>query len=151
MASRYDATAQCRVGRMDETQFYAEADEQTGDFFRSLVRSWRSSGGTLQWGAGGVGLRGVVDGKVVGLCFLAPAYAGKKDRIELSCSSLTRSLGATAVEQLLAALKKAAGTQYRGTSMISIVDPGRLAPASREHLAATICGILRPYRGPAVG
>lgn len=84
MASPYDSAKKCRVGTMDERQFYSEAANANGAYFKSLIDAWQKKGGSLKWGAGGVGLRSPIGSKEVGICFLAPAYAGKKDRIELS-------------------------------------------------------------------
>jgi hypothetical protein len=78
MTSHYDLKKKCRVGTMDENQFYAEANEKTARYFKSLIAGWKKKGGKCKWGAGGVGLRAEVAGKEVGICFLAPTYAGKK-------------------------------------------------------------------------
>lgn len=86
MTSHYDAKKNCRVGTMDEKQFYKESDKVNGAFFKKLIGAWDRKGGTLKWGAGGVGLRCEVGGCEVGVCFVAPVYAKKRDRIELSCT-----------------------------------------------------------------
>ena len=57
MTSRYDSKKKCRVGTMDQKQFYAESDGKSGAYFRDLLKAWETAGGTLRWGAGGVGLR----------------------------------------------------------------------------------------------
>ena len=53
MPSRYDASKNCRVGTMDERQFYSEADKENGSYFRTLLGAWTKAGGSLKWGAGG--------------------------------------------------------------------------------------------------
>jgi len=50
MPSHYDAKKNCRVGTMDESQFYLEADQENGTFFRTLLGAWKKSGGALKWG-----------------------------------------------------------------------------------------------------
>ena len=132
MASRYDTKKKCRVGTMDEEQFYAESEDKTGAYFRDLLQRWAKAGGMLRWGAGGVGLRAVVDGREIGICFLAPAFRGKKDRIELTCASLRKQLGAARCDDLVAALRKAAGDRVAGSSMISIIQPGDLSAAGKK-------------------
>ncbi len=134
MASRFDAKKQCRVGTMDEEQFYAESDHKTGTYFRDLLKAWEKVGGMLRWGAGGVGLRAVVDGREIGVCFLAPAFGKKKDRIELTCASLRNQLSEARCDELVAALRKAAGDQVAGTSMISIIRPGDLSVVGKKAL-----------------
>ena len=134
MASRYDAKKKCRVGTMDEAQFYAESDPNNGSYFRDLLRAWEKRAGTLRWGAGGVGLRAVVDEREISICFLAPAFGAKKDRIELTCASLRKQLGAARCDELVAALRKAAGDRVAGTSMISIIQPGELSAAGKKAL-----------------
>ena len=88
MPSFYDEKAKCRVGEMDEKQFYTECDEDSGQFFKSLIAAWVKAGGSLKWGAGGAGLRARISGKgkdtkSVGLCFLTPKFAAS--RTESSC------------------------------------------------------------------
>ncbi len=134
MASRYDAKKKCRVGTMDEEQFYAESDRHNRAYFRDLLQAWAKAGGTIRWGAGGVGLRAVVDGREIGICFLAPAFGAKKDRIELTCASLRKQLGAARSDELVTALRKAAGDRVAGTSMISIIQPGDLSAAGKKAL-----------------
>ena len=134
MTSRYDAKKKCRVGTMDEKQFYAESDGKSGAYFRDFLKAWEKAGGTLRWGAGGVGLRAEVDGREIGICFLAPAYGAKKDRIELTCGSLRKQLGDARCDELVAALRKAAGDHVAGTSMISIIQPGDLSTAGKKAL-----------------
>jgi hypothetical protein len=136
MASHYDPAKKCRVGTMDEQQFYAEASEATGAYFKSLISVWKRKGGDLQRGAGGLGLRIPIEGKQVAICFLAPAYAGKKDRIELSLTTLGKQIGTARCEALKAALQSAAGEHLKGASMISIVEPGELPAPGRKALTA---------------
>ncbi|MBI3408294.1 MAG: hypothetical protein HY040_08050 [Planctomycetes bacterium] len=137
MASFYDEKAKCRVGEMDADQFYAECDEDTGPFFKSLMTAWTKAGGSLKWGAGGVGLRVSLGGKAkdakeVGVCFLAPKYAGKQDRIELACTTLAKQIGQSAMKLLNDKLREAAGEQVKGATMISVVCPGQLPPKSQK-------------------
>lgn len=112
---------------MDETQFYTEASEVNGAYFKGLIAECTKKGGTLQWGAGGVGLRSPVGAKPVGICFLAPAFAGKKDRIELSLAILAKQIGAARCDHLTAALRKAAGDHLKWPAPSSL---GRLPFAS---------------------
>ena len=114
MPSHYDEKKKCRIGIMDEQQFYSESDQTNGAYFRDLLKAWAKAGGTLRWGAGGVGLRMALDGQEVGVCFLAPAYAGKKNRIELGCSALRKQLGVSCCDELVAALREAAGDRVAG-------------------------------------
>lgn len=93
MPSHYDDKKKCRVGTMDEDQFYHECDTDNADYFKSLIAAWTQAGGSLKWGAGGAGLRRTIDGKETGACFLAPQFAGKKDRIELGCTTLATQIG----------------------------------------------------------
>ncbi len=37
MPSHYDATKNCRVGTMDESQFYKEAEKENGACFRTML------------------------------------------------------------------------------------------------------------------
>ena len=99
-------------------------------------------GGTLKWGAGGVGLRSEIKGKEVGICFLAPAYAGKKDRIELSLTALAKQIGAPRCESLKAALQKASGDRLKGASMVSILEPGELSAAGQKSLTSALGKLL---------
>lgn len=142
MASHYDKAKKCRVGTMDEEQFYSECDAENGAFFRKLLAVWRRSGGTLKWGAGGVGLRGNIGGKEVGLCFVAPAFGGKKDRIELGCAALTKQIGESKCETLKKSLRKAAGDAVAGTSMISIIRPGSLPNRGQDAVTKVLSSLL---------
>lgn len=142
MPSQFDPKKKCRVGTMDEPQFYSEADEESGAYFRGLMRAWSKAGGTLRWGAGGVSLRGEVDGKEVSVCFLAPQFAGKKDRIELACTTLKKQIGPARSSELEGALRSAAGEQVLGTTMISIVLPGTLPPAKQKALTKALLDLL---------
>lgn len=138
MASHYDKSKNCRVGTMDEDQFYSESGKRSGTYFKALMAAWVKKGGMLKWGAGGVGLRGSAGGKEIGICFLAPAYATKKDRIELSLTQLGKQIGSDACDALKAALQKAAGDQMKGASMVSIVEPGTLAAAKQKAVTSAL-------------
>jgi hypothetical protein len=138
MTSRYDPAKKCRVGTMDEKQFYAESAKANGAYFKSLLEAWQKQGGSLKWGAGGVGLRLPVDGKEVGVCFLAPAFAGKKDRIEFSLTILAKQIGATRCAALKSALQKAAGERLTGSTMVCVLEPGSLTAANQKALTAAL-------------
>ena len=142
MSSHCDSKKKCRVGTMDEKQFYSECEKANAAFFRQLLQAWAKAGGSLKWGAGGVGLRGSVGGKQVGFCFVAPMYAGKKDRIELGCSTLTRQLGEKRCAALQKSVRDAAGDHVLGKSMISIVQPGELSAAGQKALTKVFCGLI---------
>ncbi len=142
MPSRYDASKNCRVGTMDERQFYSEADKENGACFRSMLASWKKSGGTLKWGAGGVGLRGEIKGKEVGICFLAPTFKAKADRIELSCAQLKKQLGESRCQKLVDSLRKVAGDRVKGQSMISIMNPGVLPTPKQNALLKVFAELL---------
>ena len=142
MASHYDEAKKCRVGTMDEPQFQAESDAENGRYFRDLIAAWQKAGGGLKWGAGGVSLRGPVDGKDVSVCFLAPKFAGKQDRIELACTTLTKQIGVTRASGLDDTLRAAAGDHVLGKSMISVVRPGALSPASQKALTQAFLDLL---------
>lgn len=142
MASSYDPTKKCRVGTMDQAQFNAETVEANATYFWSLIDAWEAKGGELRWGAGGVGLRAAIGGKKVGVCFLAPAYAGKQDRIELSLTILAKQVGQARCDRLKTDLCMAAGSSLTGTSMISIVAPGALSASSRRLLTSALVGLL---------
>lgn len=142
MPSRYDAIKNCRVGTMDEKQFYNEADAESGDYFRGLIAAWKKAGGTLKWGAGGVGLRGEVKGKEIGFCFLAPTFRGKADRIELGCAQLKKQLGSSRCDHLVESMRNAAGDHVKGQSMISITIPGELPPSKRKALTKVFTDLL---------
>ncbi len=142
MTSHYDSAKKCRVGTMDEDQFYSEAGKASGTYFRTLIGAWQKKGGTLKWGAGGVGLRSPIGGKEVGICFLAPAYGGKKDRIELSLTALAKQITTPRCEALKAALQKAAGDRLKGASMVSILEPGELSKASQKSLTSALGTLL---------
>jgi len=142
MASHYDTKQKCRVGTMDEAQFFAEAEKLSAAYFRGLLAAWTKAGGTLKWGAGGVSLRGEVGGKDVSIGFLAPQFAGKQDRIELGCTTLVKQLGAERANKLEAGLRAAAGEQLLGKTMISIVQPGTLPAAKQKALSAAFLALL---------
>lgn len=142
MPSHYDKKKNCRVGTMDEAQFYAEAGAEAGTYFKTLLAAWGKAGGALKWGAGGVGLRGELKGKEVGFCFVAPAFRTKTDRIELGCSQLKKQIGEARCNTLVGSLKAAAGDQCKGQSMISIMSPGSLPAAKRKALTKAITDLL---------
>ncbi len=142
MPSHYDSSKKCRIGTMDEDQFYSEVGKASGSYFKALIDTWEKNGGGLKWGAGGVGLRGSVAGKEVGICFLAPAYGSKKDRIELSLTALTKQIGAPQCESLKAAIVKAAGDRLKGATMVSILEPGELPLTGQKSLTAALCKLI---------
>jgi hypothetical protein len=142
MPSYYDENKKCRTGTMDEAQFHEECTTKSSAFFRKLLAEWGKAGGTLKWGAGGVGLRGTIEGKETGICFLTPQFAGKKDRIELGCAALTKQLGQDRVRQLEKALRAAAGEKVLGKSMISIIEPGELALSQQNALGKVFLNLL---------
>jgi hypothetical protein len=142
MPSYYDPKKKCRVGTMDEKQFHAECAKESGGYFRALIDAWTKAGGSLKWGAGGVGLRGPIDGKEVGVCFLAPQFAGKQDRIELACTALTKQIGPARFQKLESALRAAAGENVLGKTMISIVQPGSLPKAKQQALTKSLVDLL---------
>ena len=142
MPSHYDASKNCRVGVMDEKQFYKEADQENGAYFRALLGAWQKSGGTLKWGAGGVGLRGEMKGKEVGFCFIAPAFRGKVDRIELGCAQLKKQLGEAQCNRLVESLRRIASDHVKGQSMISITNPGTLPTSKQKRLTKAFTDLL---------
>lgn len=142
MASHFDPAKKCRVGTMDEDQFYSEAGKTNGAYFRALIGAWEKKDGKLKWGAGGVGLRAPIEGKEIGICFLAPAYGNKKDRIELSLTALAKQIGAPRCEALKSALEKAAGDSMKGATMVSILEPGELPPAGQKSLTSALGKML---------
>ncbi len=142
MTSHYDPKKNCRVGTMDEKQFYEESGDVNSAYFRKLIQAWDRAGGTLKWGAGGVGLRGEVGGQEVGVCFLAPAYAKKRDRIELSCAPLKKQIGATRCTELVGTIRTVAGEHVLGASMISIVEPGKLSTSQQHALTRALCALI---------
>lgn len=142
MPSYYDAEKKCRAGTMDEAQFRAESRPGTAAFFATLIDAWTTAGGLLRWGAGGVSLRGSIGGSEIAVGFLAPQFAGKKDRIELACVSLAKQLGADRIGKLEAALRAAGSDHVLGKTMISIVEPGSLPPASQRALIKAFLDLL---------
>ena len=142
MPSYYDPKKTCRVGMMDESQFYEECSKETGLYFRALIAAWSNAGGVLKWCAGGVGLRGKVDGKDVSVCFLAPQFAAKQDRIELACTTLTKQIGPARTAALENTLREAAGELVLGKTMISIVQPGTLPAASQKALSRAFLDLI---------
>lgn len=142
MPSRYDAAKNCRVGTMDEAQFYREADKDNGSYFRALLAAWAKAKGSMKWGAGGVGLRGEIKGKEVGFVFVAPAFRAKTDRLELACAQLKKQLGEKPCARFVESLRKVAGDQVKGTSMISIQSPGTLPAAKQKALTRVFTDLL---------
>jgi hypothetical protein len=76
------------------------------------------------------------------VCFLAPKFAGKKDRIELACAGLTKKIGKARCERLCVALRAAAGERVLGTSMLSVVDPGGLSAAGAKALVGAFTELV---------
>ena len=142
MASHYDVKKNCRVGTMDERQFYREADQKNGAYFQTLLEAWKKAGGTLKWGAGGAGLRGDLKGTNVGFCFVAPAFRGKADRVELGCAQLKKQLGESQCSHLVESLRHVAGDRVKGQSMISITSPGTLPAPKRKALTKVFIDLL---------
>lgn len=142
MPSHFDPDKKCRVGLMDESQFYSESAKANGEYFRHLMAAWSKAGGGFRWGAGGVGLRGPIGGKPVGVCFLAPAFGGKQDRIELACTTLAKQIGESRCQELQAGLRRAAGEKVAGNTMISIIQPGTLSPAEQMSLTQEFVELL---------
>ena len=142
VTSRYDPKKNCRVGTMDEKQFYNESGDVNAAYFRKLTQAWDRAGGTFKWGAGGVGLRGQIGGLEVGVCFLAPAYAKKRDRIELSCAPLKKQIGAAQCNEFIETIRAAAGEHVLGASMISVVEPGGLSTTRQHALTRAFCALI---------
>jgi hypothetical protein len=142
MPSYYDEKKKCRVGTMDEEQFYAECSAQNAAWFRSLMQRWTKAGGALKWGAGGVGLRGTIEGTEAAVCFLAPQFGGKQDRIELACKTLIKQIGEKGSKKLEDAIRSAAGEQALGKTMLSVVQPGTLPAGKRQALAQAFLDLL---------
>lgn len=142
MTSHYDPKKNCRVGTMDEKQFYKESDKINGAYFKKLIGAWEQKGGTLKWGAGGVGLRCEIKGREVGVCFVAPLYAKKCDRIELSCTPLKKQIGEGKCNKFVEAIRSAAGENVLGSSMISIVEPGKLSASKQNALTKALCTLI---------
>lgn len=142
MPSYYDPKKSCRVGTMDEAQFESESDKKNLTYLQGLMSAWSKAGGIFKWGAGGVSLRGNVGNKEVSVCFLAPKFAGKPDRIELACTTLTKQIGPDRAKELEKALRAAAGEQVLGKTMISIVEPGALSAAKQKALTQAFLDLL---------
>jgi hypothetical protein len=106
------------------------------------ARFTREAGGALKWGAGGVGLRGTIDGKEVAVCFLAPQCAGKEDRIELACTTLSKQIGPKRSKKLEDAIRSAAGDLALGKTMLSVVRPGTLPVGMQKFLAQAFLDLL---------
>lgn len=142
MPSTYDDKKKCRVGTMDQDQFYRECEPENAAYFRGLIAAWTKAGGTLRWGAGGVGMRGTIGDSEAGVCFLAPQFAGKKDRIELACASLVKQIGDRRVKILENAIREAARQHALGKTMISVVRPGALSPIQQRALTKALADML---------
>jgi hypothetical protein len=142
MPSHYDEKKKCRVGTMDEDQFYAECGAESAAWFRGLIHRWTEAGGALKWGAGGVSLRGTIDSKEAAVCFLAPQFAGKQDRIELACTTLTKQIGQKRSKILEDAIRSAADDLALGKTMISVVQPGTLPAGKQKALAQAFLELL---------
>ena len=119
---------------MGASQFYSDCHAGSTEYFRSLIEAWLKAGGAFKWGAGGVSLRGAVADKEVSVCFLAPQFAGKQDRIELACTTLTKQIGPARSDGLENSPRYAAGEQVFGRTMMSIVQPGTLPNAKQKAL-----------------
>ena len=143
MPSHYDPQKKCRVGTMDLSQFDNECDKGNKAYFHDLMAAWAKAGGALKWGAGGVSLRGEVGGKEVGVCFLAPQFAGKQGRIELACTTLTKQIGPARAKKMEDGLRSAAGDQLLGKTMLSIVEPGTLPVAKQKALTKAFLDLLK--------
>ncbi len=142
MPSYYDEKKKCRAGTMDENQFYSECEASNAGYFRTLITSWTKAGGSVKWGAGGVGLRGPIKGTETGICFLAPQFAGKKDRIELACAALGKQVGKETLSKLEQSLRDAAGEQALGNTMISVIQPGQLPANKQKALSKAFLDLL---------
>ncbi len=142
MAAYYDEKKKCRAGTMDDEQFQVESAAENGAYFRGLLEAWSKAGGSVKWGAGGVSLRGEIDGKDVSVCFLAPQFAGKQDRIELTCTTLVKQLGPERAGKLEDSLRVAAGDRVLGKTMISIVQPGSLSAGKQKALTKAFLDLL---------
>lgn len=143
MASHYDKSKNCRVGTMDLDQFYDESGSDSAAYFETLLAAWSKAGGTEKWGAGGVGLRCSLGSKDIGVCFLAPAFGTKKDRIELSLKGLAKQMGAPACTRLKQSLSDAAGDSFKGATMVSVVEPGALKAKARRAITTALVSIVR--------
>jgi hypothetical protein len=142
MPSYYVPEKKCRVGTMEESQFYSECLAGNAVYFRNLIEAWLKAGGDLKWGAGGVSLRGAVDDKDVSICFLAPQFSAKQDRIELACTTLRKQIGPARSDELENSLRSAAGEQVLGKTMISVVHPGTLANSNQKALTKAFLNLL---------
>lgn len=78
----------------------------------------------------------------VSICFLAPQFGGKQDRIELACTALAKQVGETSVKRLQTALRAAAGDQVRGTTMVGVIQPGTLGAAQQAVLTKALTSLL---------
>lgn len=77
-------------------------------------------------------------GKEVGFCFVAPAFRGKADRIELGCAQLKKQLGQAQCNRLVESRRRVAGDQMKGHSMVSIISPGTLPTAQQKTLTKAL-------------
>ena len=81
---------------------------------------------------------------------LRPGYfrdAGRQgiqrhDRIELACAQLKKQLGESVCNRLVESLRKVAGDQVKGQSMISITSPGTLPAAKQKALTKVFTDLL---------
>lgn len=76
------------------------------------------------------------------ICFLAPQFASKQDRIELACTTLSKQIGGARAAALQNALRVAAGELVPGETMISIVQPGTLSVANQKALSRAFLDLL---------
>ncbi len=141
MASHYDLKKMCRVGIMDEKQFYAERNEPSRSCFCDLLCAWTKAGGALKWGTGGVGLPSMLAHRGVAIGFVARVFGSKKDRIELACATLRKQLGQEKCDGLVEAVREAAGDRVGGTAMISILRPGDLPSRARISLTRALTAL----------
>ena len=69
-------------------------------------------------------------------------FGGKKDRIELACTMLTKQIGDARCDKLKKALRGAAGDSVAGATMLSIIQPGLLSTKGHDALTEVFTGLL---------
>ena len=77
-----------------------------------------------------------------GVCFVAPRFASKQDRIELACATLAKQIGADRCKKLLDSLRDVAGDRAAGNSMVSIIQPGLLPAVKQKALTRVFLELL---------